>query len=99
LFVGDAKTMARESSKEIKYNVIEHVADLCEPDNKGFIKQVNVMTWGNYKTPKIDIRKWQYKEDGSVIAGKGITLELEELIALQKVNTKNLERYFENEEE
>jgi len=92
--------MARNSDKELKYTIIEHVADLCEPDSKGFVKQVNVMTWGNYKKEVIDIRKWQYKDDGTVVAGKGITLNLEDLIALQKINTKNLERYFveENEE-
>ena len=92
--------MARNSDKELKYTIIEHVADLCEPDSKGFVKQVNVMTWGNYKNPVLDIRKWQYKDDGTVVAGKGITLNLEDLIALQKINTKNLERYFveENEE-
>lgn len=90
--------MARNSEKEIKYNIIEHVADLTEPDNKGYVKQVNVMTWGGYKKPKIDIRKWQYKEDGTVICGKGITLDLEDLLALQKINIKNLERYFVTED-
>ena len=91
--------MARNSDKELKYTIIEHVADLSEPDNKGWIKQLNIMTWGNYKNEVIDIRKWQYKDDGTVVAGKGITLKLDDLIALQKINTKNLERYFEKEED
>ena len=92
--------MARNTDKELKYTIIEHVADLSEPNSRGYITQVNVMTWGNYKNPVLDIRKWQYKDDGTVVAGKGITLNLEDLIALQKINTKNLERYFveENEE-
>jgi len=87
------------ASRELKYTIIEHVADLCEPDNKGWVKQVNIMTWGNYKQEVIDIRKWQYKDDGSVVAGKGVTLNLDDLIALQKINTKNLERYFTKEDE
>jgi len=86
-------------AKELKYDIIEHVADLCEPDSKGWVIQVNIMTWGNYKKEVIDIRKWQYKDDGTVVAGKGITLKLDDLIALQKINTKNLERYFEKEED
>jgi len=91
--------MARNTDKELKYTIIEHVADLSEPDNKGWVKQVNVMTWGNYKNEVIDIRKWQYKDDGSVVAGKGVTLTFDELVALQKVNTRNLERYFVKEED
>ena len=90
--------MARNNDKELKYTIIEHVADLSEPDNKGWVKQLNVVTWGNYKKPVIDVRKWQYKDDGEVVCGKGMTLTLEDLIALQKINTKNLERYFEDEE-
>lgn len=89
--------MARNTEKELKYTIIEHVADLSEPDAKGNIKQVNIMTWGNYKKPVVDVRKWQYKEDGTVVCGKGITLDLNDLVALQKINTKNLERYFEEE--
>jgi len=90
--------MAKTSEKELKYTIIEHVADLREPDNKGWVLQINVMTWNNYKNPVIDIRKWQYKDDGSVVAGKGITMNLEDLTALQKINIKNLERYFEKED-
>ena len=41
-------------AKEIKYEIIEHVASLGELDNKGWSKEINIMTWGNNKKPVID---------------------------------------------
>jgi len=82
--------------KNIKYQIIDHVADIGEPDKKGFTKEVNVMTWGNSKNPVIDIRKWNRDDD---IMGKGISLSLDDFKQLQKVNTDNLEGFFEKDEE
>lgn len=90
--------MPKTSEKEIKYNIIEHIADLSEPDKSGWIKQVNVMSWGKYTSPVIDIRKWKYDDEGNVLVGKGVTLTLDELQSIQKLNIKNLKRYFPEEE-
>lgn len=85
-------------AKEIKYEIIEHVADLTEePDRLGFTKEVNIMTWGNSKKPVIDLRKWKRDDEGNTIMGKGITFSLEEFKLLQKINSENLERYFTEE--
>ena len=84
------------ANKEFKYEIIEHVPYLGSPDNKGWGKEVNIMTFGNSKKPIIDIRKWNRESD---TMGKGVSLKLNEFKQLQKVNTNNLERYFEEETE
>jgi len=93
--------MADKERKEIKYEIIEHVADLIDPnkpDKDGWIKEVNIMTWGNYKKPVIDIRSWKRSEDGTVEMGKGISLSIEQLRTIQKINLDFLSRYFKEEE-
>lgn len=82
------------ADKEIKYSIIDHIADLGETDSKGWGKEVNVMTWGNSKNPVIDIRKWN-REINTM--GKGISLKLEEFKQIQKIS--NLENYFETEDD
>ena len=85
-------------AKEMKYEIIESIADLSEV--KGWRKEVNIMRWGNSSKIVIDIRKWKRDtEDGSVVVGKGISLSLEEFKTLQQVNTKNLDKYFTKEEQ
>ena len=83
-------------AKEIKYTLVDHIADLGELDAKGWGKEVNIIKWGNAKKPVIDIRKWNRDEE---IMGKGITLSLDELKQIQKLNVKNLEDYFIDDEE
>lgn len=83
------------ANKEIKYQLIDHIADLGDVDAKGWGKEVNIITWGNSKKPVIDIRKWNRETD---TMGKGVTLNLTELKQLQKLNITNLETYFEEEE-
>jgi hypothetical protein len=82
--------------KEVKYQLVDHIADIGEIDEKGWGKEVNVIIWGNAKKPVIDIRKWNRESD---IMGKGVTLNLEDLKQIQKINTNNLETYFEEDEE
>lgn len=86
--------MAEKKEKDIKYQLIDHIADLGEPDAKGWGKEVNIICWGNSKNPVIDIRKWNRDSD---IMGKGISLSLSDFKSLQKIETDNLEEYFSNE--
>lgn len=78
---------------EVKYEIIEHVADIGE-NSKGWQKEINVMTWGNSKNPCIDIRRWNRSDESKIVAGKGITLTLDEFKILQKLNIKNIEKFF-----
>ena len=56
--------------KPVKYQIIDSILQF-EPDAKGWQKEVNIMIWGNGKTPVIDIRKWNREQD---MSGKGISL-------------------------
>lgn len=60
---------------DIKFEILEHILDLSEPNGKGWKKQLNIVSWnGNMK--KYDIREWN--EDHTRM-GKGVTLSYEEL--------------------
>lgn len=87
--------MARNTEKKIKYEIIDHIADIGSVDKSGYGKEINVMTWGNSKKPVVDIRKWKRTEDEETEVGKGISLSLNEFKQLQKANIENIERYFE----
>lgn len=64
---------------ELKYEIVEHIANLSE-DSKGWIKELNLVSW-NDNPAKYDIRSW---DSTHTHMGKGITLSKEELDALCK---------------
>lgn len=67
------------SASEIKYEVKEEVATVCE--SNGWELKIRLMSW-NGKEEKYDIRKWKTNEDGEERCGKGISLTSEEIEAL-----------------
>lgn len=64
--------------KTLSFEVVEELATLSESGN--WKKQLNIVQWGD-NIAKYDIRSWNKDYTKS---GKGITLTLQELIALKK---------------
>lgn len=62
-------------ASEIKFEIKEHISVMSERNDKGWRKELNLVSWNN-KEPKYDIRDWN--EDHSK-CGKGVTLTYEEL--------------------
>ena len=65
---------------EFKYEINHKLATLSE--NGDYETQVNVITYGDYGHPKLDIRKWNVAENKMA---KGITLTKGEALNLLKV--------------
>ena len=63
---------------DINFEITNHIADLSEPNAKGWRKELNEVSW-NGREPKYDIRDWS--EDHTKM-GKGITLTHDELALL-----------------
>lgn len=63
---------------DINFEITNHIADLSEPNAKGWHKELNEVSW-NGREPKYDIREWS--EDHTKM-GKGITLTHDELALL-----------------
>lgn len=63
---------------DINFEITNHIADLSEPNTKGWRKELNEVSWNGHE-PKYDIRDWS--EDHTKI-GKGITLTHDELALL-----------------
>ena len=70
---------------DIKYEIVQKVGVLSR-STSGWAKELNVISW-NDREPKYDLRDWS--ADGSKM-GKGVTLSLEELLALREL-LNNLE--------
>ena len=70
---------------DIKFKIVKHIADLEEPTEAGWKKEVNLVSW-NDAEPKYDIRSWN--EDHTKM-GKGITLTKDEFDRLSAVNTQS----------
>lgn len=59
----------------MQFEILKTVLNLGEKNDKGWIKQVNLVKW-NGKNPVYDIRKWHYTEDGIADnMSKGISLQ------------------------
>lgn len=67
-----------KKSSVIECEIVEEIATLSESGS--WKKQLNVVQWGD-NIAKYDIRAWNQDHTKS---GKGITLSLQELIALKK---------------
>ena len=60
--------------KDIQFEIIRHIGDLSAPSEKGWTKELNLVSW-NGGAPKYDIRDWS--EDHTKM-GKGVTLTAEQ---------------------
>ena len=67
-----------KKDEEIKYEIQEHIVDLTEPNEKGWKKECNLISWNGGES-KYDIRSWN--EDHTKM-GKGIALSYEEFAIL-----------------
>lgn len=56
--------------KEIEFKIVKHIADLTDPSEKGWKKEVNLVQWNGGKT-KLDIRDWNQDHTR---CGKGASL-------------------------
>lgn len=65
--------------EELKFEITQHIADLGERTEKGWVKELNLVKWGD-SDPKYDIRSWS--EDHKKM-GKGITLNADEFADLK----------------
>jgi hypothetical protein len=65
---------------DIKYEIVQKFGALSTSAS-GWSKELNLISW-NDREPKFDIRDWS--ADG-IKMGKGVTLTLEELLALREL--------------
>ena len=65
---------------DIRYEIVQHFGALSTSPS-GWSKQLNLISW-NDREPKFDIRDWS--ADGMKM-GKGVTLTLNELLALREL--------------
>ena len=70
--------MEDKESRTLRVEVVEELATLSESGT--WKKQLNIVQWGD-NIAKYDIRSWNQDHTKS---GKGITLNLQELIELKK---------------
>lgn len=70
--------MAKKND-DFSFEIVEHIEDLTDANDKGWKKEFNRVKWGDAKEPVYDIRSWN--EDHTKM-GKGITLSYEELALL-----------------
>ena len=70
--------MEEKESRTLRVEVVEELATLSESGT--WKKQLNIVQWGD-NIAKYDIRAWNQDHTKS---GKGITLNLQELIELKK---------------
>ena len=65
---------------EIRYEIVQKLGSLSTSAS-GWSKELNLISW-NEREPKFDIRDWS--GDGLKM-GKGVTLTLNELLALREL--------------
>jgi hypothetical protein len=65
---------------EIKYEIIQQIGVLSTSAS-GWTKELNLMSW-NDREPKYDLRDWSGDRKRR---GKGVTLSVEELMALKEL--------------
>lgn len=68
---------------DIQFEIIMTATDLSLKSNKGWVKQLNLVKWGD-REPVWDIRSWHYPESASVPdkMSKGVSLSKEEMTTL-----------------
>ena len=65
---------------DIKFEIVKKIGVLSKSE-KGWAKELNLVSW-NDREPKYDIRAWS--PDNQKMS-KGITLSVEELVALKEL--------------
>lgn len=75
---------------DIQYEIMEHVTNLSEKSNTGWVKQLNRVKWSN-NNPVWDIRSWRYPDTSNTPdrMSKGVTLSDAEMNALADYLKKN----------
>lgn len=71
---------------DIKFEIVKKIGVLST-SGRGWSKELNLVSW-NGRDPKFDLREWS--PDG-ITMGKGITLTMEELVALKDLIDKHLD--------
>lgn len=74
------------AGREIKYEITKHIGNLSEASEKGWTKELNLVSW-NDGAPKYDIRDWS--EDHTKM-GKGVTLSEEQMKKLYEILNESL---------
>lgn len=69
-------------TKEIKYDIIEHLGKISEQGN--YTKEVNVIAWGENE-PVYDIRVFKTDKNGIKQPLKGISMTKDNMIALKEL--------------
>lgn len=73
---------------KINYRIVRPLGVLSEKDN--VTTELNLISYNNYK-PKLDLRKWETKEDGTKFLQRGLTLTDAEAKELKKALDDYLE--------
>lgn len=68
---------------DIRFEIIWTATDLSPKSNKGWVKQLNLVKWGD-REPVWDIRSWHYPDGASFPdkMSKGVSLSKEEMDVL-----------------
>lgn len=66
---------------KINYRIVKELGVLSKKDNQS--TELNLISYNDYK-PKLDLRKWETKEDGTKFLQRGLTLTDAEAKALYK---------------
>ena len=74
--------------EKINYRIVRPLGILSEKDN--VTTELNLISYNNYK-PKLDLRKWETKEDGTKFLQRGLTLTDAEAKELKKALDDYLE--------
>ena len=74
--------------EKINYRIVRPLGVLSEKDN--VTTELNLISYNNYK-PKLDLRKWETKEDGTKFLQRGLTLTDAEAKELNKALDDYLE--------
>ena len=74
--------------EKINYRIVRPLGVLSEKDN--VTTELNLISYNNYK-PKLDLRKWETKEDGTKFLQRGLTLTDAEVKELKKALDDYLE--------
>ena len=56
---------------KINYRIVKELGVLIKKDNTS--TELNLISYNDYK-PKLDLRKWETKEDGTKFLQRGLTL-------------------------
>ena len=73
---------------KINYRIVKELGVLSKKDN--LTTELNLISYNDYK-PKLDLRKWETKEDGTKFLQRGLTLTDAEAKELKKALDTYLE--------